>query len=277
MIINQLKTIYEQNHNKNPLYIRSVLKGNLHYYILNFVYNSKYADSFLFKGGTALRFCFGLPRLSEDVDFDVKNFNQFNFGTFISDLQTFFADKYQYKELNVKKSGANNIIYLQFPILEKVGYPINLNKPTENILHVRIDIAPVIGKSYSEEISLKSTFDFSFLIKRYALDDLYAGKINAILTRERWQGNIKEPRFKGRDYFDIWWLKEKQSSINFPYLQSLINIRDKKTIIRLVNEKIQEAVKRKNDLKDDLLPFFEDTGFVDKFVENLSRLTITIS
>jgi len=45
-----------------------------------------------------------------------------------------------------------------------------------------------LGKNFKEEISLKSTWDFSFLIKRYSLSDIFSGKLAAILSRETFEG-----------------------------------------------------------------------------------------
>ena len=64
MILQNLTRIYDEHGSDSPLYVRSLLKEALQYYVLNYVYNSTYADKLLFKGGTCLRFCFDLPRLS---------------------------------------------------------------------------------------------------------------------------------------------------------------------------------------------------------------------
>src|SRR3990167_524161 len=45
-------------------------KEYLQYIFLNAI--SKYSDSFVFKGGTCLRICFGLERASEDLDFSTN-------------------------------------------------------------------------------------------------------------------------------------------------------------------------------------------------------------
>ena len=78
MIIDNLKTVLDQNQNKNSLYLRNLLKEQLQFYLLNYIYTSQYGDTFIFKGGTCLRVCFDLPRLSEDLDFDVEDFSDFN-------------------------------------------------------------------------------------------------------------------------------------------------------------------------------------------------------
>ncbi|MBU0579152.1 nucleotidyl transferase AbiEii/AbiGii toxin family protein [Patescibacteria group bacterium] len=71
MILQSLQKIFDHHQDDSPLYVRNLLKESLQYYVLNYVYNSAYAEQLLFKGGTCLRFCFDLPRLSEDLDFDI--------------------------------------------------------------------------------------------------------------------------------------------------------------------------------------------------------------
>jgi len=276
MIINALKLTYDQNQNKNLLFVRSLLKEQLQHYVLNFVYNSEYAEKFLFKGGTCLRFCFDLPRLSEDLDFDVSNFTKFSFKKFNEELESYFKSKLKYENLSIKISGRNKIIYLSFPILKEIGFPIDEKKPSENILFLRIDLAPIHGRFFKQEISLKSTPDFSFLIRRYSLPDLFASKIAAILTRETMEGKNLQPRFKGRDYFDLFWFCQKEVKPNYPYLLSLTKLSSKKEVKKKLNEKLQIATKRKNDLRSDLLPFFENPNFVKDFIDNLGKLDAKI-
>ena len=90
MIVNNLKIILDKNNDKNSLYLRNLLKEQLQNYILNYIYNSQYGEKFIFKGGTCLRFCFELPRLSEDLDFDVEDFSRFDFNKFIEDIKNYF-------------------------------------------------------------------------------------------------------------------------------------------------------------------------------------------
>lgn len=269
MIISNLKHVLEQNRNQNYLFLRNLLKEQLQFYVLNFVYNSAYGKKFLFKGGTALRFCFDLPRLSEDLDFDVDDFPKFDFDRFTADLRIYFQTKLVYKDVKIKVSGVNRIIYLQFPILQAIGLVMDLNTSQDNNLFVRIDVAPIEGQDFNREISLQSTADFSFLINRYSLPDLYAGKLAAIVQRQRWQGTTREARFKGRDYFDIFWLESRGIKPNWQYLQSLLNMGSKTDILMAIDQKLTEAVKRKTELKQDLMPFFRQPEFVNNFIDNI--------
>jgi predicted nucleotidyltransferase component of viral defense system len=271
MIINALKLTLDQNQDKPKPYLRNLLKEQLQYYILNYIWNSEYAEQFLFKGGTCLRFCFDLPRLSEDLDFDIKNINHFDWQKFANDLKLYFNSKLKYQDLDIKISGKNRLLYLQFPVLDQIGYPIS--KPSENVLFVRIDLSPVRGKHYQTEISLKSTWSFSFIIRRYSLPDLFAGKVATILTREAFEGPELKPRFKGRDYFDLLWFTEKQTPLNYRYLFSITDFKTQKQIKQAVEKKLIAAFNIKSDLQTDLKDFFADPQFVKFFVNNLDKLT----
>jgi predicted nucleotidyltransferase component of viral defense system len=276
MILDALQLTLDRNKEKSPLFLRNLLKEQLQQYVLNFVYNSSYAERFLFKGGTCLRYCFDLPRLSEDLDFDIDEYDRFSHEKFVDDIRGYFRKTLHFSDFDISVSGKNKLIYLAFPLLSKIGYPVNPHKPSENILTLRIDLAPTRGEGFTKEISLKSTSDFSFLIRRYSLPDLYTGKIAAVLSREHFEGKERVARFKGRDYFDIWWLHEKGIRWNQQYLTSLTHISSADKLVSLLNAKIQEGALRKAELKQDLLPFFENPAFVEDVINNLHTLTTTI-
>jgi len=50
--------------------ILNFLKEYIQYLVLNLIYNHKDFKKLVFKGGSCLRVCYVLPRLSEDLDFD---------------------------------------------------------------------------------------------------------------------------------------------------------------------------------------------------------------
>lgn len=239
--------------------------------VLNYIYNSQYGDKFLFKGGTSLRFCFDLPRLSEDLDFDVEDYENFDFDKFTNEIKNYFFSKLKYKDVNIKIDGRNRIIYLKFPVLNKIKFPVRQDKPSENNLFVRIDLSSIKGKNFKKDITLKSSYDFSFIIKRYSVEDLFSGKIAAILSRETWEGKIKKPRFKGRDYFDIFWLQEKGFVPNFRYLITMLPYSSEIKIKKALKIKLEEASKRREELRKDLSPFFEDQKFINDFISNFDQ------
>jgi len=268
MLTDDLKDIVNRNKEVNTLYLRNLLKEVLQIYTLNFVYTSAYADKFLFKGGTCLRFCFDLPRLSEDLDFDIKDFSNFSLEKFSRDIKDYFVRKLQFREFDLKIAGNKREIFLKFPVIDKIGLVSN---PAEsNILFLRIDLSPTDSKSYKEEISLKTTYDFSFVIKRYSLEDLFASKIAAVLLRTFRKGKGEKVTFKGRDYYDLIWFLEKGIKPNLERLKDLTEIDSKEKILKELDKKVELA--KENYLKEDLLPLFKEVDLVDSFVANFKQL-----
>ena len=266
MLIKNLKIALSDNKTKNPLYIRSVLKEIVQYYILDFISKSVWSDNFLFKGGTCLRICFDLPRLSEDLDFDILNYQDFDLKYFLNALKDYFNKDLKVSKLSIKTAGNQNIIYLKFPVLKDLGIA---GKNESNVLFVRLDLSPSVGKTYKSKISIKSMPGFSFLIKRYSLRDLFSGKLAAILTRETLEGKVKKARFKGRDFFDLIWFLEKKIQPNWDYLAELTGLA-KKEALKKLESKVKNV--RPEFLKKDLLPFFQDSQFVTNFTKNFKSL-----
>ena len=117
--------------------------------------------------------------------------------------------------------------------------------------------------------SLKSTPDFSFLIRRYSLPDLFAGKILAIISRETIEGTVKKERFKGRDYYDLAWFLEKEVMPNWIFIEQATGLKKKDVVVK-IKEKINAVTPK--FIKEDLLPFFENTTFIDDFSRNFHSL-----
>lgn len=266
MIINRLATIVAENKDKNPLYLRNLLKQELQGLTLNFVYSSGYNQSFLLKGGTCLRLCFDLPRLSEDLDFDIENFSHFSLKKFVAQLESYFKKDLQIKDFFLKVAGNQKQIYLKFPILDQIG--LFKARSETNVLFLRIDLSEALGKSYQKEISFKSVGIFSFIILRLSLADLMSGKILAILQRE--SKEEKAPRVKGRDFFDLIWFLEKKIKPNFKYLKEISGFRSEKEVWQKLDQKVKNL--DLEALKNDLLPLFVDQEFVSRFVKNFKGL-----
>ncbi|MBU2577376.1 nucleotidyl transferase AbiEii/AbiGii toxin family protein [Patescibacteria group bacterium] len=268
MLIDDLKIVIDQNKGKNSLYLRNLLKEILQIYTLNFVYTSVYADKFLFKGGTCLRFCFDLPRLSEDLDFDIKDFPDFSLEKFCKEMEKYFVGKLQYRDFSFKVAGNKREIFLRFPVLDKIGLVSNSSE--SNTLFLRIDLSPTDSENYKEEISLKTIHDFSFVIKRYSLEDLFASKIAAVLLRTFRKGKDDLITFKGRDYYDLIWFLEKGIKPNYERSKDIAGINSKNEILEKLDEKVDLV--KENYLKEDLLPLFKEARSVNGFIANFKQL-----
>ena len=64
-----MKRILREHPGGSELYRRTVLKEYIQILVLDFIYSNDKYKSLVFYGGTCLAHCYGLPRLSEDLDF----------------------------------------------------------------------------------------------------------------------------------------------------------------------------------------------------------------
>jgi len=267
MLLDDLKQVLNQNKDAQPQYLRNLLKETLQLYVMDFLNQSAWNRQFIMKGGTALRFCFDLPRLSEDLDFDITDYGKFSLNQFVKEIESYFHKKRQYVKMSVKTANNQRTIYLKFPVLKELNLAV---LPSEsNILHVRIDIAEALASSYTVEISVKSARHFSFLIRRYSQPDLFAGKLAAILTRETLEGKVKTARVKGRDYYDLIWFLEKKITPNWQFVWEITHL-DRDKALQMLDKKVKDI--SPSVLKDDLLPFFENNAFVNQFVSNYQNI-----
>jgi len=267
MLIDDLKLTIEKEKKARPGFLRNLLKEQLQYYTLDFVYSSDWGKRFLLKGGTCLRFCFDLPRLSEDLDFDIQNYAAFNLKNFCQDLENYFAKTLQVRRFNLKTAGNKKQVFLQFPIMSELGLPSG--QAQSDILFLRLDIQGVDSKIYQEEISLISKPNFNFIIKHYSLPDLFSSKIAAILSRSFKKGKNDQITFKGRDYFDLIWFLEKGIRPNLKRLTAITGFKEKE-ISQKLNQKVVKIETKY--LKEDLFPLFPSEKYVDEFCRNFQKL-----
>src|SRR5690554_4912273 len=71
-------------------------------------------------------------------------------------------------------------------------------------------LAPEAGFAVEERLLVQP---YSFYVKCYALPDLYAGKMHALLFR-RWKNRVK-----GRDWFDFEWYVQNRTPLNLSHLE----------------------------------------------------------
>lgn len=264
MLIDDLKITYQKNQSFSLTYVRNALKETLQCYLLHLISQSPWSDSLIFKGGTCLRIFFDLPRLSEDLDFDWSGTSQFDMDDLALSIKDYFTSTFKFDALETKVAGNYHTLYIKFPVLDLIGLP--LTPSDSKILFVRLDITPATGSTYTTELAIKSTRDFSFVLKRYSLPDLMAGKIAAILTREKLEGKIKQPRVKGRDYYDLIWFLEKGVTPNWSYLTELTGL-TKTNAVAALEDKV--AGVSAHYLQTELGPYFNSPTFVRTFSKNL--------
>lgn len=267
MIINELKNIVEKNRQskRSNLYTRSLLKEYLQTYVLNFIYLSpEYNKIFVFTGGTCLRRCFGLNRLSEDLDFDLEV--PIDIALFKKELSDYFRQTYLYKDLDISVLQREKQILLKFPVLKELGLS---SESESDLLYVKIDLSPVISKKYEKYTTLSSINNFNYIITHYDLPSLMSNKIVAVLTRSRFQGKNNLEIIKGRDYFDLLWFLEKKVKPNLPRINDLLKKDFSQIeILGLLDSRVEQTVTTfKSELQRDLIPFIDNQELIKGYIE----------
>jgi predicted nucleotidyltransferase component of viral defense system len=268
MIYKELEKIVQDQKERgnSKLYIRNVLKEYLQVYILNYIYTSpKYSKELIFTGGTCLRHFYDLERLSEDLDFDYDN--RIKTQELTGDLLDYFKKKYKVSEVysSIKQKGQQ--ILLKFPLLKELDL---VSESESEVLYLKLDLQKNPSVKYDTQISSKSLMGFNFVARHYDLPTLMAGKIAAILRRERFVGKEDRATVKGRDYYDLLWYLKKGVKPNMERLSDILGRSiSKKELKKELDKKVEMLVtKYRNDFESDLLPLIENTDFIPVYIQN---------
>lgn len=259
-----LKNIIDENFDKSVMYKKNLLKEYLQILVLDFIYSSKKYGNLIFYGGTCLAHCFGLPRLSEDLDF-VDAEKAVNLNELAGDLEKFFNKK---TDLSATVKSQKFRIYLKFPILSELGLS---GRSDSNALILKVEVFSSFDfcKKYQTQIKPFFKFNKSLLIKTFDLPTLMSTKIRAVLFR-KWVKLSKAGEVilsvKGRDYFDLMWYLEKGIKPNFDCLE-VKNMKELKVKLLSQVDKIDEK-----SLILDLENFVADKDFVMKLGKGIKNI-----
>jgi predicted nucleotidyltransferase component of viral defense system len=179
------------------------------------LYRGGFFEKAAFYGGTALRIFYKLDRYSEDLDFSLLQPDR-DFS-----LEPYFKSiKHEFEALGItidiksKQKTAQTDIESAFLKSDtsihilSLRAPIKLSSPIK--IKFEVDTNPPLGFSTEEKLLLQP---FSFYVKCFSAEDLYAGKMHAILFRQ-WK-----QRVKGRDWFDFEWYVRGGIKLNLKHLE----------------------------------------------------------
>lgn len=267
MLINDLKIVVDEAKRKNQSIgtIRNLLKEVLQYYVLTYIYSSSFGKKLIFTGGSCLRICHGLNRLSEDLNFDTNDI--IDKKDLVKNIIKYFKSNLQYKDIEVNISGQGKKIYLKFPVLNQLGLAEKPNQMKKLFVKVEIDKNP--SKNYQIDLTPVAKYSLNFLARSYDLPTLMTNKITAILKRS-WQLGKTKISFKGRDYYDLLWFLQKSIKPNMARLKDLTRIKTKKELIAKLKDKT-DSINTKY-LREDLINLFKDTKFAEEISENYKIL-----
>lgn len=185
------------------------------------LWRSKFFEHAAFYGGTALRILYGLNRFSEDLDFSLLKPNpHFNLVPFLNaieeELEISGLKICVDQKITPPKSTIQSA-FLKAGTLEtfiRIGLDESLKRHTQSNelikLKLEIDIDPP-ARFETEVRYLTSPFPFS--VRSYVPEDLFAGKMHALLCRPY------KVRVKGRDWYDFIWYVNKGFHLNLAHLE----------------------------------------------------------
>ncbi|MEK7622808.1 MAG: nucleotidyl transferase AbiEii/AbiGii toxin family protein [Patescibacteria group bacterium] len=155
-----------------------------------------------FKGGTALKFFYDLPRFSVDLDFDLLDESK---KDLVFKKITKIVNKY-----GVLKEGREKY----FTLFWLLSYQKGLN-------HLKIEISK---RSAGNQYEMKNYLGQPALVMKP--EDMFANKLTALLDRKR---------LAHRDIFDIWFMLNNHWDLNEALLKLRTKTEPKKYLQRCLN------------------------------------------
>jgi len=174
-----------------------------------------------FYGGTALRIFYGLDRFSEDLDFSLSQKDEnFDLEYYLKFIEDEFLAQGMVVTIKTKHKSVVSAIESAFLksetfwgelILETSVPGLGIKQNIGLKIKIEVDTKPPLGFETEEKLLLKP---YSFYVKCFVLEDLFAGKMHALLFR-KWGNNVK-----GRDWYDLEWYIRKGVNVNLQHFLS---------------------------------------------------------
>lgn len=178
---------------------RNIAREYLQARILGSLQRAGAMTAIAFHGGTALRFLYGLPRFSEDLDFAVEDPKRgFDIRNSLRRLRSSFEAENYRVDLRLRTSTTVHNGYVKFPgLLHELG----LSARREEALRIKLEIDTNPPQGAGLETTLVRRYE-TLRLHHHDRSSLLAGKLHAVLQRS-WT--------KGRDLFDLlWYLTDRE-------------------------------------------------------------------
>ena len=245
---------------------RNVLKEELQFYVLNFIYHHPEYSKWVMYGGSALRIIHDLDRMSVDLDFEVSHAITEKFLEELkNEIEKHFINTYgtESKFLVIKITTGRGLL-LKF----NVGKELSISHPSKQV-HVKIDLNHFTAPKTVTERRPINRDQLSFVITTYNMSVLMASKIAAIFLREQRGVGKSIYDYKGRDIYDLLWYMNKKATPDFDYLVAKgVDVNDPKALFDRLTIDILNYEKMDALLKEDLLPLFEKRAYIENWLKN---------
>ena len=187
------------------------------------LWRSKFYEHAAFYGGTALRVVHGLDRFSEDLDFSLLAPNPgFALARYLAALETelraFGFDVRAHEKADAARRTAIHSAFLKTQTLREL---VSIKTPDtitrgihrDRVLTIRIEVDTDPPPEFETDVRYVLS-PIPFAVRVYALPDLFAGKMHALLCR-RWK-----TRVKGRDWYDLVWYVGHHPQLRLSHLEA---------------------------------------------------------
>lgn len=175
----------------------NIMREYLQAYVLRIMQDEGVFRTTAFLGGTALRFLYGLPRFSEDLNFSsAGNNKKRSFVELVKKIKSeLILAGYDVDIVYDDQKTAHNAFVKFTGLMYEAG--LSPLKTQKFFVKVEIDTNPPEGAVLKTDV-INKYFPIAFL--SYDINSLFAGKLHALLSRKY---------TKGRDLFDLGWYLSK--------------------------------------------------------------------
>jgi len=185
------------------------------------LWRSKFFEHAAFYGGTALRILYGLDRFSEDLDFSLlspmRDFDLGRYGLALEEELRAFGFDVRVEQRNKVVASAVQSAFLKANTFNELllitpDESIVRGVPRGQVLKIKleVDTDPPPGFFTESKYLLQP---IPFAVRAYALPDLFAGKMHAVLCR-KWKNRVK-----GRDWYDLVWYAANHPELHLAHLE----------------------------------------------------------
>lgn len=158
----------------------NLMREYLQFYILKIMQDEGVFRETAFLGGTALRFLYGLPRYSEDLDFSNAGKPVYAFSALLKKIKDELSlAGYSAEALPAKEKTVNGAFIKFAGLMYEAG--ISPLKSHKFSIKIEVDTNPPAGATLQTRV-VNKFFPLTFL--SYDLPSLFAGKFHALLSRK---------------------------------------------------------------------------------------------
>ncbi len=215
-------------------------------------------DHAAFYGGTCLRIFHGLDRFSEDMDFSLlQPAGRFDFSRYFQPVIDAFTLVGRTVEIRRKEKKTFGRVESAFLKDTTDVYDVSFQTERSIKIKIEVDTDPPPGFQTEQKLLLQPQ---SSLVRCYALPDLFAGKMHALLHRT-WKNRVK-----GRDWYDFEWYVRNGVPFNFSHYAARVRQFEKETITREVFQERLRTRLAETDMRQvraDVLPFVKNPHNLD--------------